>query len=81
MKGKAQKSVVRLVKAGQLYLMKHDDYRFGTSEYEVVTGGRLTAEVVQIPGNRYRSKKFVGENGKTYAIFSDWSALELEKSE
>lgn len=70
----AAKSIVR--RGDTFYLMKHDDFRFGTANYTTVAPGRLTAEIVTGPLG-HRAKVFIADNGDRYAVFSDWSARKL----
>jgi hypothetical protein len=50
-----------------LFMMKHDDFRFGTENYKTITTGR----------HDRKEGRFYGENGHVYRVFSDWSARDL----
>lgn len=60
-------------KNGVLFLMKKDDFRFGTDEYQTMTDVKSTKESITAPNGR-RCKVYRSPTGYSYMVFSDWSA-------
>ncbi len=59
-----------------LFQMAADDFRCGTDNYQTVTEIRSTGKRVRSPQSGRMVTPVVGANGKTYHVFSDWSAVE-----
>ncbi len=66
-------SIVKQTDRG-LWLMSHNDFRFGSSDYPVITAGYLTGEQC-VSGFIFAScKVFRGDDGRDYLVFKDLSA-------
>ena len=57
-----------------LYVMSHDDFRFGTADYETITHCWDPGEKIMSPGIYERCKVYKGEDGVDYLVFRDYSA-------
>lgn len=70
----ATKSIYRLLGTGTLFMFNDNDSRLKSSLYSFITHGKRTRVPVQQPGQRYAGKLFMGDDGKQYVIYADWSA-------
>lgn len=71
---KAGYAIYRAQGSGTLFMLKDGDPRLAGSLYALVTRGKRTAVPVQQPGMKYAGHLLLGDDGKPYVVYADWSA-------